>query len=57
MKLKNKKKFIYSSLIITIIFFLDRISKIYIINLSKKNLIDFGNLFGSQKGGFRGKWK
>ena len=33
MKLKNKKKFIYSSLIITIIFFLDRISKIYIISL------------------------
>jgi|TARA_B110000881_G_scaffold177411_1_gene162532 signal peptidase II len=37
MKLKNKKKFIYSSLIITIIFFLDRISKIYIISLEKIN--------------------
>ena len=37
MKSENKKKFIYSSLIITIIFFLDRISKIYIISLEKIN--------------------
>jgi len=37
MKLENKKKFIYSSLIITVIFFLDRVSKIYIISLEEIN--------------------
>ena len=35
MKEVKKKKFIYSSLLITIIFFLDRLSKIYIISLAK----------------------
>tara|TARA_B100000780_G_C20990451_1_gene396062 strand:+ start:126 stop:626 length:501 start_codon:yes stop_codon:yes gene_type:complete len=37
MKEENKKKFIYSSLIIVVIFFLDRLSKIYIISLAKIN--------------------
>ena len=37
MKVENRKKFIYSSLIITIIFFLDRFSKIYILSLAKIN--------------------
>ena len=37
MKIENRKKFIYSSLIITIIFFLDRFTKIYILSLSKTN--------------------
>jgi signal peptidase II len=37
MKLENKKKFIHSLLIITIIFFLDRFSKIYILSLAKIN--------------------
>jgi signal peptidase II len=37
MKFENRKKFIYSSLIITIIFFLDRFTKIYILSLSKTN--------------------
>jgi len=37
MKVENRKKFIYSSLIIIIIFFLDRFSKIYIISLTKIN--------------------
>ena len=37
MKSENKKKFIYSSLIILAIFFLDRISKIYILSLAKDN--------------------
>ena len=36
-KLENKKKFIHSLLIITIIFFLDRFSKIYILSLAKIN--------------------
>jgi signal peptidase II len=37
MKLENKKKFIYSSLIIVIIFLLDRFSKIYVLSLAKIN--------------------
>ena len=37
MKAENKKKFIYSSLIFIVIFFLDRLSKIYIISLAKIN--------------------
>jgi signal peptidase II len=37
MKVENRKKFIYSTLIITLIFFLDRLSKIYIISLAKIN--------------------
>ena len=37
MKSENKKKFIYSSLIIAIIFLIDRISKIYIISLANIN--------------------
>ena len=37
MKTENKKKLIYSSLIIIVIFFLDRISKIYVISLAKIN--------------------
>tara|TARA_B110001452_G_scaffold172807_1_gene144802 strand:- start:80 stop:595 length:516 start_codon:yes stop_codon:yes gene_type:complete len=37
MKVENRKKFIYSALIITLIFFLDRLSKIYIISLAKIN--------------------
>ena len=37
MKEENKKKFIYSSLIFIVIFFLDRLSKIYIISLAKIN--------------------
>ena len=37
MKVENKKKFIYSSLIVLIIFFLDRFSKIYIVSLAKIN--------------------
>jgi signal peptidase II len=37
MKAENRKKFIYSSLIIVVIFFLDRLSKIYIISLAKIN--------------------
>ena len=37
MKLENRKKFIYSSLIIVIIFFLDRFSKIYVLSLVKIN--------------------
>ena len=37
MKLENKKKFIYSSLIITVIFFLYMVSKIYIISLEEIN--------------------
>ena len=37
MKLENRKKFIYSSLIIVIIFFLDRFSKIYVLSLAKIN--------------------
>tara|TARA_B100000787_G_C16183833_1_gene293421 strand:+ start:531 stop:1034 length:504 start_codon:yes stop_codon:yes gene_type:complete len=41
MKAENKKKFIYSSLIIAIIFLIDRISKIYIISLAN---IDNGSV-------------
>ena len=41
MKSETKKKFIYSLLIITIIFFFDRISKIYIISLAN---IDNGSV-------------
>ena len=37
MKLENRKKFIYSSLIIVIIFLLDRFSKIYVLSLAKIN--------------------
>ena len=37
MKSENKKKFIHSSLIILIIFFLDRLSKIYILSILKVN--------------------
>ena len=37
MKSENRKKFIYSSLIIVIIFFLDRFSKIYVLSLVKIN--------------------
>ena len=37
MKSENKKKFIHSSLIILIIFFLDRFSKIYILSILKIN--------------------
>ena len=37
MKLENKKKFVNSLLIITIVFFLDRFSKIYILALAKIN--------------------
>ena len=37
MKSENKKKFIHSSLIILIIFFLDRLSKIYILSILKIN--------------------
>ena len=37
MKLENKKKFIYSSLIIVIIFLLDRFSKIYVLSIAKIN--------------------
>ena len=37
MKSENKKKLIYSLLIITIIFFLDRLSKIYVVSLAKIN--------------------
>jgi signal peptidase II len=37
MKVEIRKKFIYSALIITLIFFLDRLSKIYIISLAKIN--------------------
>ena len=37
MKVENRKKFIHSSLIITIIFFLDRLSKKYIISLAQIN--------------------
>ena len=42
MKLENRKKFIYCSLTITIIFFLDRFSKIYVLSLAKINgSVDF----------------
>ena len=41
MKAENKKKFIYSSLIIAIIFLIDRISKTYIISLAN---IDNGSV-------------
>jgi len=37
MKLENKKKFINTSLIITIVFFLDRLSKMYTLSLAKIN--------------------
>ena len=37
MESENKKKFIYSSLIIVIIFLLDRFSKIYVLSLAKIN--------------------
>ena len=37
MKSENRKKFIYSSLIIVIIFFFDRFSKIYVLSLVKIN--------------------
>ena len=37
MKIKSRKKFIYTSLIISIIFVLDRISKIYVLSLAKIN--------------------
>tara|TARA_B110000977_G_C10956461_1_gene446803 strand:+ start:527 stop:1027 length:501 start_codon:yes stop_codon:yes gene_type:complete len=37
MKLENRKKFIYSSLIIVTIFLLDRFSKIYVLSLAKIN--------------------
>ena len=37
MKLENRKKFIYSSLIIVIIFLLDRFSKIYVLSIAKIN--------------------
>jgi signal peptidase II len=37
MKTEGKKKLIYSLLIIIVIFFLDRISKIYVISLAKIN--------------------
>ena len=37
MKIENRKKFIYSSLIIIVIFFLDRISKIYILSILEIN--------------------
>ena len=37
MKLENRKKFIYSSLMIIIIFLLDRFSKIYVLSLAKIN--------------------
>ena len=37
MKIENRKKFIYSSLIIIVIFFLDRFSKIYILSILEIN--------------------
>ena len=37
MKSENRKKFVHSSLIIMIIFFLDRLSKIYILSILKVN--------------------
>tara|TARA_B100000780_G_scaffold27082_1_gene17144 strand:+ start:390 stop:890 length:501 start_codon:yes stop_codon:yes gene_type:complete len=37
MKSENKKKLIYSSLIVTIIFFLDRLSKIYVLSILEIN--------------------
>ena len=37
MKSENRKKFVHSSLIIMIIFFLDRLSKIYILSILKIN--------------------
>jgi signal peptidase II len=37
MKAENKKKLIHTSIIIIIIFFLDRLSKIYIVSLAKIN--------------------
>ena len=38
MKEKKRKKIIYSTLIIAIIFFLDRVSKIYIVSLATNNI-------------------
>ena len=38
MKEKKRKKIIYSTLIIAIIFFLDRVSKIYIVSLATNNV-------------------
>ena len=37
MKLHSRKKFIYGSIIVSIIFFLDRFSKIYVLSLAKIN--------------------
>ena len=37
MKVENRKKFIYSTLIIIIVFFLDRFTKLYILSLAKIN--------------------
>ena len=38
MKEKKRKKIIYSTLIIAILFFLDRVSKIYIVSLATNNI-------------------
>ncbi len=37
MKVESRKKFIYSSLIVTLIFFVDRFSKIYILSILENN--------------------